>query len=187
MLLYSLILLLVVLIFTLYKNKEGVDTPPLRVYLMDISGATERYKHFSKSFAEYCSYFDNGNGINNALNKLSNNKMFTDQINNCNSNNPNELKTCYANALSNNSIKWRVMYGNAPNCLDAYINNTPVPTLNNATNIEPDERKGWERVNYEATTMCAPYNSLTEIDNALDEVKSVITDKIGQCAVSVIG
>ena len=188
MLYYTIILICVVLVFLLYKNKEGVEAPALKVYLTKKSNESDKYKSFVGSFSNYCSYFDSGNGIHNALNQLSENSNFTDKINNCNSNNPTELNTCYASALLDNSVRWSITENNVPNCLVAYNNNMPIPELKNASLIVPgtNEGNGWKRVNFEATKACTPYNSLTEIDTALEQVKTTLMKNIGNCTNSIL-
>jgi len=146
MLNYALILIVVVLLFISFKNKEGLAAgekainsgaePITEAIALTIDKQTPQYKSFAATIQQQCAYYDSGNNINYAINHFSNDSSFTNKITNCHNRfkkNPNALNSCYASQL-----KEYTPPNNEDNIADYIapcINS--IVTTNNVTNFAP--------------------------------------------------
>ena len=145
MLNYALILLVVVLLFISFKNKEGLaageaslnptSQPILEVIALNIDNQPPQYKSFAATIQQQCAYYDSGNAINTAINDFSKDTVFTSKVNKCYDDfksTPAALNSCYAGQLkaykpSNGYDASRVIKP----CIQSLV------TTNNVTNFAP--------------------------------------------------
>jgi hypothetical protein len=203
MLNYTLIIVVVVILFLAYKNKEGLtneksinpggDEIPVPITLQ-IDKKPQSYQAFAATITDYCSYYGSGNNINTAINLLGRDISFTSTVDYCYNHAKNDTATlnkCYATALA--SYKPASSYETNPTeyiqpCIASYNSDKPgIPKLESATSKPPiPGQRGWVNFNYFATQQCKPYNSLTDIDAALEAGKNVVMSNIPQCADAIL-
>ena len=209
---YTLIIVVVVLLFVAYKHKDGfAGEPPInpngetitQPIMLAIEKSTPQYKSFAGTLQNYCSYYDSGNNINTAINTLALDQTFMNKINTCYNNlskNDISLNACYAKELhthkpSPNELDGRTLI---PFCMKNYTSPTPttLPTLqkatpnalliNNSLGDMNQPMQGWPMVNYGVTQMCSAHNSLPQIDQALSAAQSAINQYVPECANSLL-
>jgi hypothetical protein len=188
---YTLILLIVVLAFVIYKNKEGITNEPPLVVEIDpnVSKTSNQFAEFSSSYKDYCDYFDNGNNVNNSLNELYKEPEFVKAINSCVDNNSDPVvrNQCYADAMtSNGNIEYGILNSNTPHCLDAYKTKKPKPALKYATKTVPSDKSGWNMLNFAATQACGPFNNLQDIEATLVQTQDAISNLTPQCSTALL-
>ena len=90
---YTLIIVVVVLLFVAYKHKDGfAGEPPInpngetitQPIMLAIEKSTPQYKSFAGTLQNYCSYYDSGNNINTAINMSMQLKPLSEAYGRCN-------------------------------------------------------------------------------------------------------
>ena len=207
---YTLIIVVVVLLFVAYKHKDGfAGEPPInpngetitQPIMLAIDKSTTQYKSFAGTLQNYCSYYDSGNNINTAINTLALDQTFMNKINTCYNTMTNDisLNECYAKELQEYKPSPNELDGRSfiPFCMKNYTSPTPttLPTLKKATadalviNNKPNMTPpmlGWPMVNHRVTQVCSAHNSLPQIDQALSAAQSAINQYVPECANSLL-
>lgn len=201
MLNYTLILLVVVLLFLAYKHKEGMSdeksinpggmniTVPIT---LQVDKTPQSYQAFATTIKDYCSYYSSGNNINTAINLLGRDVSFNATIDKCYntyaSTDTASLNKCYSTAL--NAYQPATSQTNPTEyiepCLVNYSKTDERQPLNYANNKSSPGISGWGKINYFTTRECSAYNSLKQIDDALDAGQKMVMSKIPECANALI-
>lgn len=154
---------------------------------------------FAETIQNQCAYYDSGNNINYAITQFTNDPIFTNKIITCYNNfstDEDKLHSCYATNLKSYVTPAGVQTGAADYirpCINSFVTKdklttfAQLPKLDSAStdaipvniNQYKGQKKGWEFVNFQLTRACSPYNSLKEIDDALDAGKKATMSKLG--------